>query len=296
MTVIFAGLTVCALLAGTVYWEERYAVGTRVAPKLLVPEATGTRTCGNEAATLDLSNTEQGYIMVRYHGDNHKVKLVVKKQGKKCIHDIPRERYGRYGAFPLTEGSGMYEAAVYENLQGTSYTKVCECCFEAEVADETLPFRYPNHYVGYSAESRVVEVADSLAVTADTDLDVIESVYEYVAKNVTYDDALAEALPAGYLPDVDEVLHTGKGICFDYAALMAAMLRSQGIPAKLVVGHLGDVKHAWVSVYTEEAGEIGGNIRFEGGWVDMDPTHAAAAGKVLCLMADHAEYVAEYCY
>ncbi len=35
---------------------------------------------------------------------------------------------------------------------------------------------------------------------------------------------------AGYLPDVDSILQEKKGICFDYAALMATMLQSQNIP------------------------------------------------------------------
>ena len=41
------------------------------------------------------------------------------------------------------------------------------------------------------------------------------------------------------LPSVDETLKTKKGICFDYAALMTAMLRSQGIPTKLEIGYQG---------------------------------------------------------
>ena len=67
-----------------------------------------------------------------------------------------------------------------------------------------------------------------------------------------------------------------KGICFDYASLMTAMLRSQRIPAKLVIGYAGEEYHAWISVYTEETGWVNGIIRFDGTtWVRMDPTYAA---------------------
>ena len=34
--------------------------------------------------------------------------------------------------------------------------------------------------------------------------------------------------------DVDVILQEQKGICFDYAALMTAMLRSSGIPTVLI--------------------------------------------------------------
>ena len=74
-------------------------------------------------------------------------------------------------------------------------------------------------------------------------------------------------------PDPDETLDTGKGICFDYAALMSAMLRSQRIPTKLEVGYSGDVYHAWISCYVDEIGWVDNIIEFDGkNWSIMDPT------------------------
>lgn len=60
-------------------------------------------------------------------------------------------------------------------------------------------------------------------------------------KTLTYDKKKAQTVQSGYLPNVDQVLASKTGICFDYAALMTAMLRSQGIPTKLVVGYTGNV-------------------------------------------------------
>ena len=52
-----------------------------------------------------------------------------------------------------------------------------------------------------------------------THLDVYKrQVYNYVVKNVKYDDEKAQNVQSGYLPSVDETLKTKKGICFDYAA------------------------------------------------------------------------------
>ena len=68
-------------------------------------------------------------------------------------------------------------------------------------------------------------------------------------------------------------MKTGKGICFDYASLMAALLRSQGIPTKLVVGYSGDAYHAWISVYLDEIGWVDKIIEFDGkSWSLIDPT------------------------
>lgn len=81
---------------------------------------------------------------------------------------------------------------------------------------------------------------------------------------------------AGYLPDVDDTLSTGTGICFDYAALTTAMLRSQDIPCKLQIGYSGDVKHAWIDVYIRGRGWVTKAVSFDGDtWKLMDPTFDA---------------------
>ena len=55
----------------------------------------------------------------------------------------------------------------------------------------------------------------------------------------------------GYLPDVDDVLASQTGICFDYAAVMASMLRCERIPTRLEVGYMGDVYHAWMMLISK---------------------------------------------
>lgn len=60
-----------------------------------------------------------------------------------------------------------------------------------------------------------------------------------------------------YVPNPDSALAAGKGICYDYASLFAAMCRSQSIPARLVIGYADpNIYHAWNEVYTEETGWI----------------------------------------
>ena len=116
--------------------------------------------------------------------------------------------------------------------------------------------------------------------------------------HVSYDKAKAESVTSGYLPDVDETLETGKGICFDYAVLTAAMLRSQNIPTRLEIGYSGDVYHAWISVYTPETGWIDDLIEFRGdGWTRMDPTFASSNDnnkKILKYIGDGSNYTTQY--
>lgn len=82
---------------------------------------------------------------------------------------------------------------------------------------------------------------------------------------------------SGYLPDVDTILKEKKGICFDYAAVMATMLRTQNIPTRMEIGYalIDDeaVYHAWISVYIQDVGWIDDLIQFDGkNWSMMDPT------------------------
>ena len=75
-----------------------------------------------------------------------------------------------------------------------------------------------------------------------------------------------------------EVLEQKRGVCQDFAHLMIACLRSQGVPARYMSGYLltepppgqarmvgADASHAWVSVYAPESGGHD--------WVDFDPTN-----------------------
>ena len=69
---------------------------------------------------------------------------------------------------------------------------------------------------------------------------------------------------------------------FDCAAFMAAMLRSQGIPAKVVVGKISPAltfTTVWVEVYSDTHGTIDDAIHFDGSsWVVMDPFLARTPG------------------
>ena len=93
------------------------------------------------------------------------------------------------------------------------------------IQDEFGPYLYANQYVNFSADSKVISKAMELSASANDDLEVIENIYNYIITNFTYDYDKAASVQSGYLPDVDDVLASQTGICFDYAAVMASMLR-----------------------------------------------------------------------
>jgi transglutaminase-like putative cysteine protease len=68
----------------------------------------------------------------------------------------------------------------------------------------------------------------------------------------------------------DEALELGRGVCQDFAHILLAACRLEGIPARYVSGYLHDpaleganaASHAWVDAWAAERG-----------WVSLDPTH-----------------------
>ena len=139
-----------------------------------------------------------------------------------------------------------------------------------------------------------------LCVNAKTDTDKLKAIYSWIVSNVSYDYDKASSVKSGYLPSVDSTLSEKKGICFDYAALMTGMLRSQGIPCKLVVGYAGTVYHAWVNVYIEGTGWIANAIFFDGeNWTLMDPTFASSghsSASIMKYIGDGSNYTSKYAY
>ena len=244
-------------------------------PKVLTPSADGVTVYQNDLASIDASNTSQGYVMVKYNGTNEKVKLQITCPDQSCYTYLISDR-GAYDTFPLTAGNGSYALQVLENVAGDTYTVSLAQSINVSIEDEFLPFLYPNQYVNFHTDSKAVSKGSDLAKDTYSDLDVVQNIYNYVIKNISYDTEKAQNVSYGYVPDIDDTLSSKKGICFDYAALMTSMLRSQNIPTKLEVGYSGDAYHAWISVYTADTGWLNGIIEFDGNvWTLVDPTFGA---------------------
>ena len=267
-------------------------------PRVLTPSADGVTVYQNDFASIDTSNTSQGYVMVKYNGTNEKVKLQITCPDQSCYTYLIRDR-GAYDTFPLTAGNGSYALQVLENVAGDTYTVSLAQSINVSIEDEFLPFLYPNQYVNFHTDSKAVSKGSDLAKDTYSDLDVVQNIYNYVIKNISYDTEKAQNVSYGYVPDIDDTLSSKKGICFDYAALMTSMLRSQNIPTKLEVGYSGDAYHAWISTYIDDKGWVDDIIQFNGdSWQIMDPTLAATndSAAVKKYVGDGSHYVVKYTY
>lgn len=277
--------------------ESRTEESRTTSTEVLSPVASGAVVYGNEIVSIDASNTSEGYVMVQYTGGADKVKLqITAPDGDTYSYNLA---IGSYETFPLSAGNGTYQLTVLEHAYDDMYAVSFSQDIDVAIADEFKPFLYPNQYVWFTSENKAVALGVKLSEESSSDLDYVGQVYHYVTENITYDEELAENAQADYLPDIDSTLNSGKGICFDYASLMAAMLRSQNIPTKLVVGYSGDAYHAWISVYLTETGWIDKVIEFDGtSWSLIDPTLAAnnSASSVRKYIGDGSNYIVKYSY
>jgi transglutaminase/protease-like cytokinesis protein 3 len=267
-------------------------------PTSLTPTAPGTLEKRSEVAVIDYSNTKDGYVMVQYTASTAKrLKAQVKGPTTTYTYNI---NPGQWTTFPLSDGNGRYQVVLYENIQGTKYAAVLSVACDVTLTDEFAPFLRPNQYVDYASAPNTVDKAAQLTQGMTDPLKKVEAVYNFVVKNITYDHQLAATVQSGYLPVLDTVLATKTGICFDYAALMTGMLRSQEVPCKLVVGYAGSAYHAWISVWSETTGWVDGAIYFDGTtWQRMDPTFASSGNQSQSIMAyigDGKNYTEKYFY
>jgi len=228
--------------------------------QLLLPEASATVVYADAGVTIDASHTDQGYVMIRCEPSEKRLKARIATNAQTYYYDLPGGE--AYSVFPLQMGDGTYTVRVMEQVESDLYAVRFGVELQVALADETVPFLYPNQYVWYDANTKTVQKAHELARGLTNHKEIANRFYEYVVSHMTYDTKKAKSPPSGYLPNADDALDSGTGICFDYAALLAVMLRSEGIPTRMLIGTVTpeNLYHAWNSVY------------LDGNWVWMDPT------------------------
>ncbi|MEO6571206.1 MAG: transglutaminaseTgpA domain-containing protein, partial [Ilumatobacteraceae bacterium] len=150
-----------------------------------------------------------------------------------------------------------------------------------------------------STTERTTALATELAAGLDSTYDVVRAYEQWMSDNVEYD--LNAPLPADGEDAVDDFLFDSHvGFCEQIASALTVMLRSQGVPARLVTGYLpgerdrisgvyevrGSDAHAWVEVWFPETG-----------WQAFDPTASvplSAEAEIRSIGSDITAGVAAY--
>ena len=257
-------------------------------PQISKVSSPGTNVFSSDTAVFDYSNCSAGYVSVDYKGST-RLKMLLKLGESQFSYDIYPAKGAQY--FTLAQGSGSYTAELYEMVDNGKFVKLFGETFNVKITDEVGMFTYKNQFVNFDADSACVAKASEVCAGCTSNLEKIAAVFKYVTDNITYDKALAASVTSGYIPDPDSVLSKKKGICFDYASLTAAMLRSQGVPTRLIIGNASpNIYHAWNEVYTPEKGWITAEIALDGsGFRRIDATFYASASD----KQNFADYIAK---
>ncbi|MDR3050618.1 MAG: transglutaminase-like domain-containing protein [Oscillospiraceae bacterium] len=218
-----------------------------------IPQASGEVTYSKKGTTLDASHTDQGYVMMLHEGNLKRLKLRITRADQVFDYDLNGD--GNYEVFPLQMGDGAYQVQLYQQVKDTKYSLAFSQKIKVSLADENLPYLYPSQYVNYLDTLALYE-ADALCADAATALDKLKAVRGYIKANIQYDYLKAQQVTSGqikiYLPNLDDTYTSKRGICFDYAALVAGMLRSQGVPTKMIIGYADKQYHAWNAVLLDD--------------------------------------------
>ena len=246
----------------------------------LTTTAYGADIYKSAMSEIDASNTADGYVKVKYLNETtKKLKVIIEKDSVQYTYDLNGK--GEYETYPLQMGDGSYKIRVFENISDKKYATKQTVTIKVKLNDQNAPYLISSQMVNYNDTSETVKKAHELVEGKTTDIEKVDIIYDYVISNISYDNEKAKTVKSGYLPSIDDILKSNKGICFDYAAVMAAMLRSEKIPVKLVTGYSSNLSafHAWNEVYTKEDGWIVLNEMYFDGekWKLMDSTIASSA-------------------
>ena len=215
-----------------------------------------------QAIQIDIGCAAQGVALVKVSESSiplsKNCKVVASANDKSYQYEVlARDTF--YG-IPLQMGEGSYTITVYGQVSGTSFYAALGHTFTVNLASSLKPYTASSMMVNFSKGSACVSKANSLCSGISTTDGKVLAIYNWIIENIDYDAALANAITSGevtiYVPEPDRTYESRKGICFDYASLMSAMLRSQGIPTRLVVGQVPQGYHAWNEVYFAGTGWV----------------------------------------
>lgn len=220
-----------------------------VTAEAVMPEA-GKRVKKDGLLSVNYSHSDDGYVMVKASEGKKKYKLQVKKGDKTLNYNLNTN--GKYEVIPLQLGNGRYDFTLAQHYAGKKYEPKGSVSITAKMPDELKAFLYPNQYVNYDDKTSAVVAANKICADMKDQKEIYKTICGYMKSHFAYDYFKSASVKAGQLPQIDDAWKKHMGICQDLAAIMVAMLRSQGVPARLMIGTLNvSTYHAWVTAVVD---------------------------------------------
>lgn len=185
------------------------------------------------------------------------------KDDLKAMYAIPVKNNKFEGEFFLRFGPGRYEVSLMapDFTMTNGYMQYFEGVASFTVENTNTSdqrFTLPSRGIQSDA-TEITNLAQQLTKNKKTDKEKALAVYEYVAKNVSYDVDKLNNRTFEFDDSALKTLDEKEGVCQDFAYLAIALLRASGMEAQMVTGFAGQ-NHAWVET------------KVDGRWLTMDPT------------------------
>lgn len=237
---------------------------------------------------IDKSFLDKGIITIHYpKKDQVKTVIQITKDEVSYVYNLVDG-----GSYPLPLGNGKYTIFIGEAVKDNLYKVIFKKEVDLNLEDDRIIFLQSSQLINWTEQTKAVIETKKIIENASTDKEKVEAVYTYIINNIQYDYDKVGIITSDYIPNLDEVFESQKGICYDYAAVMAAMLRSIGIPTRLVMGTQMDnseVYHAWNEIFLKDINK----------WITVDATYDAIkkqAGEPVNMIQDPSHYTADKTY
>ena len=207
----------------------------------------------------------QGFVDIQGETIRSKIKLMVMRNNEQTWYDVKLEN-GRFNQkLWLNSGKGTYTIHVRKYSFGPKTT--------VENVKEVNPLLSPEKYIECE-DKLIIDKAAEITKGLTVDREKAKAIYKWVSENIDYDYAkYSKHLNNNYDNEYGALLalNTKKGVCYDYAALAAALGRASGLQTKVVKG-TGKINgnfayHAWNEIY----------IADESKWIKLDTTFGAVS-------------------
>lgn len=212
---------------------------------------------------VGIDDNKNGTVTVTYNNANKsKIAVTVKKDGSNTQYNYFLNGGAIDTEIPLTAGNGTYKVSVLKNIEASRYSPLSSEEVQLSLSDEKSAYLTSNQMISWTSKNEAVKKANSLCEKYKSQYSKIKVIYKYLVTNYHYDYEKYYQNSSGnlsyYTPNVDETFNSKKGICYDMAALTAAMMRSVGLQTKMVTGYPktayynGSQYHAWNKVYAKK--------------------------------------------
>lgn len=173
--------------------------------------------------------------------------------------------------------ASIQELNIYKNLEGIisseNISVVTNGVIENVSDNKIIYYNGITIDEGVKSSSEIDSKALELVEGKNNDREKAKAIYEWIGKNISYDDEKATEvmeLKNNYESGSIVTFRDKKGICFDYSCLLTSMCKAVNIKSRIIVGDAFNgseyVSHAWNQVYLKD----------EGIWINIDSTFYSA--------------------